>query len=69
MLKGLNPPELKCPKEPYYGFADYKDANSEPLSDQQLCTRAELWTIDTVFILHTPATGRKIRWGEIIRQR
>jgi hypothetical protein len=69
MLKGLNPLELKCPKEPYYGFADYKDANSEPLSDQQLCTRAELWAIDTVFILNTPATGRKIRCGEIVRPR
>ncbi len=60
MLKGLNPPELKCPKEPYYGFADYVDANSEPLSDQQLCVRAERWAIDTVFILQTPATGRKL---------
>lgn len=68
MLKGLNPPELKCPKEPYYGFADYSDAHSEPLSDQQLCTRAERWAIDTVFILQTPATGRKIRCGEIARQ-
>jgi len=63
MLKGLNPPELKCPREPHYGFADYKDANSEPLSDEQLCTRAELWKIDTVFILDTLTTGRKIRCG------
>jgi hypothetical protein len=69
MLKGLNPPELKCPKEPYYGFADYKDANSEPLNDQQLCARAEIWAIETVFILNTPATGRKIRCSEIVRQR
>ncbi len=69
MLKGLNPPELKCPKEPYYGFPDYRDAHSEALSDEQLCTRAEHRGIDTVFILHTPATGRKIRCGEISRQR
>jgi hypothetical protein len=69
MLKGLNPSEFKCPKEPYYGFTDYKDANSEPLSDQQLCARAELWTIDTIFILNTVATGRKIGCSEIVRQR
>jgi hypothetical protein len=69
MLKGLNPPELKCPKEPYYGFADYKDANSEPMSDQQLCARAGLWAIDTVFILQAPTIGRKIRCGEIVRPR
>ena len=69
MLKGLNPPERKCPKEPYYGFADYRDAQSEPLSDEQLCTRAERWAIDTVFILQTPATGRKIRCGANPRAR
>lgn len=63
MLKGLNPPALKCPNEPYYGFADYKDARSEPLSDQQLCARAAPWKLDTVFILTTPTTGRKIRCG------
>jgi hypothetical protein len=67
MLKGLNPPELKCPKEPYYGFADYKDANSEPMSDQQLCARARLWAIDTVFILQAVTTGRKIHCGEVAR--
>ena len=63
MLKGLNPPALKCPKEPYYGFAAYKDANSEILSDAQLCSRAALWKLDTVFILETPTTGRKIQCG------
>ena len=63
MLKGLNPLALKCPKEPHYGFADYKDASSEPLSDQQLCARAAPWKLDTVLILTTPATGRKIRCG------
>jgi hypothetical protein len=63
MLKGLNPPALKCPKEPHYGFADYKDASSEPLSDQQLCDRAAPWKFDTVLILTTPTTGRKIRCG------
>jgi hypothetical protein len=63
MLKGLNPLELKCPKEPYYGFLDYKDANSEPQSDQQLCSRAKPWAIDTVFILTTPTSGRKIQCG------
>ncbi|UPK02095.1 hypothetical protein [Bradyrhizobium sp. 170] len=61
MLKGLNPPALKCPKEPHYGFADYKDASSEPLSDQQLCARAAPWKLDTVLILTAPTTGRKIR--------
>ena len=55
MLKGLNPAGLKCPKEPYYGFTDYKDASSEPLSDQQLCARAGSWKIETVFVLETPA--------------
>jgi len=68
MLKGLNPPEFKCPREPYYGFTDYRDADSEPLTDQQLCSRAERWAIDTVFILDTLTTGRKIRCGEIARQ-
>lgn len=67
MLKGLNPPEFKCPREPYYGFTDYRDADSEPLSDQQLCSRAERWAIDTVFILDTLATGRRISCGEIAR--
>lgn len=61
MLKGLNPPALKCPKEPHYGFTDYKDASSESLSDQQLCARAAPWILDTVLILSTPATGRKLR--------
>jgi hypothetical protein len=61
MLKGLNPVELKCPKEPYYGFTDYRDANSEPLSDGQLCARAKWWAIDTVFILTTPTAGRKLQ--------
>jgi hypothetical protein len=63
MLKGLNPPALKCPKEPHYGFADYKDASSEPLSDQQLCARAAPWKLDTVLILTTLTTGRKIHCG------
>ena len=61
MLKGLNPPALKCPSEPHYGFTNYKDASSEPLSDQQLCVRAAPWNFDTVLILATPTTGRKIR--------
>jgi hypothetical protein len=58
MLKGLNP--LNCKREPYYGFADYKDSYSEPLSDQQLCARAAPWKIDTVFILASPDSGRKL---------
>lgn len=64
MLKGLNPLGLNCPKEPYYGFSSYKDANSEPLSDQQLCGLARPWKIDTVFVLETPAKVRKIRCSE-----
>ncbi|MBR1277644.1 hypothetical protein [Bradyrhizobium sp. AUGA SZCCT0283] len=68
MLKGFNPLVLKCPKEPNYGFTDYKDANSEPLSDQQLCKRADFWKFDTVFILETLATARKVRCGEVGRQ-
>jgi len=61
MLKGLNPPALKCPREPHYGFANYRDAHSESLSDQQLCASAAPWKIDTVFILTTRSTGRRIR--------
>jgi hypothetical protein len=61
MLKGLSPTALKCPSEPHYGFTNYKDASSEPLSDQQLCVRAASWNLDTVLILATPTTGRKIR--------
>jgi hypothetical protein len=61
MLKGLNPLALKCPREPYYGFANYRDAHSESLSDQQLCASAAPWKIDTVFILTTRSTGRRIR--------
>jgi hypothetical protein len=64
MLKGLNPPALKCPREPYYGFAAYNDANSEILSDAQLCAAAAPWKLDAIFILETPAAGRKIRCGE-----
>jgi hypothetical protein len=64
MLKGLNPPALKCPREPDYGFVAYKDASSEALSDQQLCSRAAPWKLDTIFILETPTAGRKIRCGE-----
>jgi hypothetical protein len=63
MLKGLNPPALQCPKEPYYGFTDYKDATSESRDDQQLCARAAPWKLDTVLILTTLTTGRKIRCG------
>ncbi|XSC45936.1 hypothetical protein ACF1BQ_008045 [Bradyrhizobium sp. RDT10] len=63
MLKGLNPPALKCPREPHYGFANYKDAASESLSDQQLCARAAPWKLDTVLILSTPSTGRTLRCG------
>lgn len=58
MLKGLNP--LNCKREPYYGFADYKDSYSEPLSDQQLCAQAAPWKIDTVFILGSPDSGRRL---------
>jgi hypothetical protein len=64
MLKGLNPPALKCPREPDYGFAAYHDSNSEILSDAQLCSRAAPWKLDTIFILETPTTGRKIQCGE-----
>jgi hypothetical protein len=60
MLKGLNPPAFKCPREPDYGFSDYKDAYSEPLSDQQLCARAAPWKLDAVLILTTLSTARKI---------
>jgi hypothetical protein len=63
MLKGLNPPALKCPREPYYGFAAYNDANLEILSDAQLCAAAAPWKLDAIFILETPAAGRKIRCG------
>lgn len=58
MLKGLNP--LNCPREPFYGFTDYKDSYSEPLSDQQLCARAMPWKIGTVFILASPDSGRRL---------
>ncbi|WP_456627964.1 hypothetical protein [Bradyrhizobium sp. URHC0002] len=61
MLKGLSPTALKCPSEPHYGFTNYKDASSEPLSDQQLCVRAASWNFDEVLILTTLTTGRKIR--------
>ncbi|MCK1640751.1 hypothetical protein IVA95_24980 [Bradyrhizobium sp. 157] len=61
MLKGLSPPALKCPGEPHYGFARYKDAASEPLSDEQLCARAARWNLNTVLILSTPSTGRTLR--------
>jgi hypothetical protein len=59
MLKGLNPPARKCPREPYYGFANYRDAHSESLSDQQLCASAAPWKVDAVFILTTRSTGRR----------
>jgi hypothetical protein len=60
MLKGLSPTALKCPSEPNYGFTNYKGSSSESLSDQQLCVRAASWNLDTVLILATPTTGRKI---------
>lgn len=60
MLRGLNPPAVKCPSEPYYGFAYYKDAASEPMTDEQLCARAGQWKLETVFVLETLATGRKV---------
>ena len=59
MLKGLNP--HNCKREPYYGFTDYKENSySEPLSDQQLCALAAPWKIDTVFILTSPDSGRRL---------
>jgi hypothetical protein len=63
MLKGFNPVARNCVRGPYYGFLDYVDANSEALSDQQLCARAASWKIDVVFILTAPTLGRKIRCG------
>jgi hypothetical protein len=62
MLKGLNPTALKCARDPYYSFAAYPaDARSEASTDQQLCARAADAGFDTVVVLMTPGTGRKMQ--------
>ncbi len=66
MLKGLNPSALKCPRDPYYGFAAYAaDANSRASTDLELCARAADLGFDTVFVLPTPTVSRKIKCGNI----
>lgn len=65
MLKGLNPSALKCARDPFYSFAVYPpDAGSEASTDQQLCSRAADLRFDTVVVLMTPATGRKMQCGK-----
>ena len=64
MLKGLNPSVRKCSEYPYaigYGSS----AASETSTDSQLCARAVDFGFTTVFILLTPATGRKIECGNL----
>ena len=61
MIRGINPPALKCPKEPHYGYPAYAaDAVSQPTTDSELCSRAATSGVKTVFVLSTPAIGRKI---------
>ena len=60
-IRGINPPALKCPKEPHYGYPAYAaDAVSQPTTDSELCSRAATSGLKIVFVLSTPATGRKI---------
>ena len=51
MLKGLNPPALKCPKEPNYGFTNYKDSKlrtvERPATLRPGCTLEFGYGIDT----------------------
>jgi hypothetical protein len=64
LVRGINPAALKCPKEPYYGYPVYKaDAVSQTSTDSELCSRAMGWGLKTVFVLSTPAVGRKIDCG------
>ena len=66
MIRGINPPALKCPKEPYYGYPAYAaDAVSQPTTDSELCSRAATSGLKTVFVLSTPAIGRKIDCGSL----
>jgi hypothetical protein len=66
MLKGLNPSALKCARDPYYSFAVYPPAaGSEASTDQQLCARAADLGFDTVVVLMTPATGRKMQCAKV----
>jgi hypothetical protein len=61
MLKGINPPELKCARDIYYTTSLYKDdAVSEASTDEQLCARAAGFGLDTVLVLSTPREGRKV---------
>ena len=61
MLKGLSPPALKCPSEPYYGFTNYKDAKfrtiERPATLRPGCT---LENRTRYSYSRRPATGRKI---------
>jgi hypothetical protein len=64
MVKGINPSALKCPKEPYYGYAAYKsDAISRTSTDSELCARAAASGLSTIFVLATPVMARKIDCG------
>ena len=66
MIRGINPPALKCPKEPHYGYPAYAaDAVSQPTTDSELCSRAATSGLKTVFVLSTPAIGRKIDCGSL----
>ena len=61
MIRGINPPALKCPKEPHYGYPAYAaDAVSQPTTDSELCSRAASSGLKSAFVLSTPAIGRKI---------
>jgi hypothetical protein len=60
MLKGLNPPALKCSRYPYALGYDAR-AVSETSPDQELCDQSVASGFATLFILVTPTTGRKIQ--------
>ena len=65
MLKGLNPPALKCPREPYYGFADYKDAKlrtiERPATLRPGGTLENRYGIDTRDARHRPKNSLRLR--------
>ena len=65
MLKGLNPPALKCPSEPYYGFADYKDAKfrtvERPATLRPRCTLEFRYGIHTHDAHHRPKNSLQLR--------
>jgi hypothetical protein len=61
MLKGLNPAALKCLRDQYYAPGAYApDAISELMTDAQLCDRATVSKVTTIFVLNISTTVRKI---------